>query len=227
MKKAIDITFTVVMVIVLIFAFLLVGIRLFGLKPYTVISGSMEPKYPVGSLIYVKEAGIKDLDIGDPVTYTIGNGVVVTHRIVEIIVDEDNPTVVKYRVKGNANKQADGEPVHIKNVIGKPVFHIPILGYVAYFIQHPPGTYIAICALILFIALTFLPGLFMKKESSAEAVNRDPTERKKNEELLVELQTMRTSLADMQKQMGQPTSPTPPTAPDEDTKDGAQKYDGK
>ena len=55
MQKALNIATTVVMVLVLIFAFLLVGMRIFGLKPYTVLSGSMEPKIWTGSIVYVKK----------------------------------------------------------------------------------------------------------------------------------------------------------------------------
>jgi signal peptidase len=174
MKKVIDIIFTVIMIVVLILGFLIAGVRLFGLKPYAVISGSMEPTYHVGSLIYVKKATASDLKVGDPITYYLPNGTVVTHRIVEVIPDEDDLTVVRYRTKGDANNTADGEPVHINNIIGKPVFSIPLIGYISYFVQNPPGSYIVIIIVAALILLSFIPNLYdnmiasnKKKEESA------------------------------------------------------------
>ncbi len=198
MKKAIDITVTVVMVLVLTFAFLLVGVRLFGLTPYTVISGSMEPSIPVGSLIYVRKTTAGELKVGDPVTYVMQNGVVVTHRIIEILPDEDNPTVVRYRVKGDANEDPDGDPVHISNVIGKPVFTLPLLGYVAYFVQHPPGRYIVICLLIITVMLSFIPNLVDGIKEYKKDDQQTDSELKESEELLNQLKAMRQTLAEKQ-----------------------------
>ena len=162
MKKVLDVASTTVMILVLVFAFLLVGVRLFGVAPYTVLSGSMEPEYHVGSLIYVKKASVKELTVGVPITYMMENGVVVTHRIIEVLPDEDNPTVVRYRTKGDANDDPDGTLVHIENVIGRPVFTIPLLGYVAYFVQTPPGSYIVLAVIASFLLLAFLPDLLLK-----------------------------------------------------------------
>ena len=52
---------TVLVAIVVLFALLLVGVRLFGIQVYSIISGSMEPEYPVGSLIYVKPAEASEI----------------------------------------------------------------------------------------------------------------------------------------------------------------------
>ena len=198
MKKFMDIFVTVLMIVIFIFAFLIVGMRLFGLKPYAVISGSMEPTYHVGSMIYVKKTTAAELKVGDPITYVINGGTVVTHRIVEVLPDEDNPTVVRYRVKGDANKTADGEPVHINNVIGKPVFTIPLIGYVAYYVQNPPGCYILIIVLMSLFILSFIPNIYehAKKyvaekeeravEAAAESETDDPAKLKEAYEKLIE-----------------------------------------
>jgi len=168
MKKATDIIFTVAMSLVIILAVLIAGVRIFGLMPYAVISGSMEPEYPVGSLIYVKKVPVSELVEDVPITYVIEGGTVVTHRIVEVLPDEDNPTVVRFRVKGDANDYVDGNPVHINNVIGKPVMKIPLLGYVFYFVQHPPGCYIMIAAIALLMLAAFLPDLISRIISEGE-----------------------------------------------------------
>ena len=159
MKKVCDVIFTAIIVIVVIFAFLIVGIRLFGLKPYVVTSGSMEPNYPVGSLVYVKKCEPDELKVNDTITYVIKSGTVVTHRIVEVIPDEDNPDVVRYKTKGDANDHPDGTPVHFNNILGKVTFSIPIIGFIAYFVQTPPGSYLLIVVLLLLVLLSFLPNI--------------------------------------------------------------------
>ena len=131
-----------------------------GLRPFVVLSGSMEPTYQTGSLIYVKEVDPFRLEANDVITFMLDENTVATHRIVEVVPDEEDPTVVRFRTKGDANDAVDGGLVHYKNVIGSPVFTIPKLGYVANYIQNPPGTYIAIAGGAFLLMLVFLPDLF-------------------------------------------------------------------
>ena len=145
--------------IVVLLAIALVGVRLIGLQPYVVLSGSMLPTYEVGSLIYVKSVDYRELKVGDPITYMISQDTVVTHRIIEVLVDEENPDTIRYFTQGDANAVADGSSVHYKNIIGKPVFSIPYLGYVSNYIQNPPGMYVAIAAGAFLILLVFLPDI--------------------------------------------------------------------
>ena len=142
---------TIMVVIAMILAFLIAGIRLFGLQPMGVLSGSMEPTYSTGSLIYVKDVDYRDLDVRDVITYKSGKSIV-THRIIEVV----NEGGVKFRTQGDANDNADATLVSPGNVLGKVVFSIPFMGYVANFIQHPPGTYWAIAFSVLLIAFVFI-----------------------------------------------------------------------
>ena len=164
LKKIWNIFTTVLTVIAILLAVALVGIRLFGLQVFSVLSGSMEPNYHVGSLIYVKEVDYHELKSGDVITYMLDEDLVATHRIVDVFPDQDDPSVLRYQTKGDANEAADGTLVHYKNVIGTPVFTIPYLGYVADFIQKPPGTYAAIAIGAVLLALMFLPDLFREEE---------------------------------------------------------------
>lgn len=160
MKKILNIITTILVSVVVVFAILLVGVRVIGLKPYVVLSGSMEPTYHVGSLIYVKNVDPHKLESGDVITFMLDEDTVATHRIVEVVPDDTDPSVVRFRTKGDANDAEDGALVHYRNVIGSPIFTIPKLGYVANYIQNPPGTYIAISAGALLLLLVFLPDLF-------------------------------------------------------------------
>ena len=150
--------------IVVLLAIALVGVRLIGLKPFVVLSGSMQPVYNVGSLIYVKSVDYKTLQVGDDITYMISDDTVVTHRIIEVLVDEEDPDTIRYFTQGVANDVPDGLSVHYMNIIGKPVFSIPYLGYVSNYIQNPPGMYVAIAAGAILIMLVFLPDIFADDE---------------------------------------------------------------
>jgi len=151
---------TLLVAAAVVLAVTLAGVRLVGLQVFTVLSGSMEPVYHVGSLIYVKTVDAAELKIDDDITFMLDEDTVATHRIVGIVPDENDPSVLRFRTKGVANEQEDGSLVHCKNVIGKPIFTIPFLGYVANYIQNPPGTYIAVSIGAVVMFLVFLPDLF-------------------------------------------------------------------
>ena len=165
-KKIWDWISGILVAVVVLLAIALVGVRVVGLQPYVVLSGSMEPTYHVGSLIYVKAVDYKELTVGDPITYMVSQDTVVTHRIIEVLVDEEDPNTIRYFTQGDANDVPDGSSVHYKNIIGKPVFSIPYLGYVSNYIQNPPGSYVSIAAGALLILLVFLPDIFAEDESS-------------------------------------------------------------
>ena len=99
-KKIINTLSTLLIVLVFIMAFLIAGVRLIGYTPYTVLSGSMEPTFHVGSLIYVKEVDPTTLKVGDPLTFTFSNGTIVTHKIIDII-EADTP--VRFHRPKNGN----------------------------------------------------------------------------------------------------------------------------
>lgn len=159
-KRIWNIFTTLIVVIVALLAIALVGVRLFGLQTFAVLSGSMEPTYHTGSLLYVKKTDYKQLEPGDVITFMLNEDTVATHRIVEVQPDDEDPEVLRYQTKGDANNAPDGKLVHYKNVLGTPVFSIPKLGYVANYIQKPPGSYIAISVGAILIILVFLPDLF-------------------------------------------------------------------
>lgn len=124
-----------------------------------VLTGSMEPNYHVGSMVYVKEVEPETLKEGDVITFRISDNTVVTHRIVEI--DKEAQTVT---TKGDANNANDGNPVAYANIVGKADFNIPYLGYLAIYAKTPVGIG-AICGvLVLIILLTFLPEILSGDE---------------------------------------------------------------
>lgn len=107
----------------LILAVFFVGLRVTGFKPYNIETQSMEPDYPVNTLIYVKEVSFDDLSEGDVITYVNQSGTAVTHRIVAI--DTNDRSV---RTKGDANEFEDIMDVNEENIVGKVYFGIPLIG---------------------------------------------------------------------------------------------------
>jgi len=164
LKKIWNITSTILVVVIVLCAVFLMGSRLLGFKCYTVISGSMEPEYSVGDLIYVKEVDVNSIKVGDPITFILNEDLVVaTHRVVRI--DAENQ---RFYTKGDVNEIEDSEPVHFNNVIGVPQFSIPKLGYVSDFIQNPPGMYITIGVGIILILIVFVPDMISKKKKDED-----------------------------------------------------------
>lgn len=165
---------TLIVILIVILAILLGGVRLVGLRPFAVLSGSMEPTYHVGSLIYVKPCGPEDVQVGDPITFVLDeNLTVATHRVIDIDPDGEH-----FYTKGDANDAADGAPVYYKNLIGRPVFTIPYLGYFSNWITNPPGMYVAIAAAGVFLILLFLPDVLKK----ADEADQRAAEKKKEKE---------------------------------------------
>lgn len=168
-KKTANILSTLAVILALVLVLLLVAPRVFGMHVFTVLSGSMEPSYPVGSLIYVKSVDPFQLKEGDVITFLLDEDTVATHRIVDIVPDDEEDSVIRFRTKGDANDAEDGSLVHCRNVVGTPIFTIPKLGFFADYIQHPPGMYIAISAAAIVLLILLLPDLlFREKEANPD-----------------------------------------------------------
>lgn len=150
-----------------IIAFLLVAIitipNLFGVKQYVVLSGSMEPSIPTGSVVFVN-SNDKNIEVGDIFTYYVdmtNEKVNVTHRAIEVT---DSYVVPK----GDANENSDGQ-IELSRVIGKVVFYIPKLGYLISK-SASKGRTIVIGWIIFLNVVSFLLSYFAKTKSR-EIVN--------------------------------------------------------
>ncbi len=195
LKKIWNTVSTALVVLMVLCAVFLMGSRLLGFRCFNIISPSMEPKYGVGDLIYVKEVNPATIKKGDVITFIINEDLVVgTHRVVRV--DAENQ---RFYTKGDANEIEDQNPVHFNNVIGVPKFSIPKLGYVSDFVQNPPGMYITIGVGIVLILAVFLPDMIGKKkveenEETAVAQTEIDTAAEENEKLKAELAQLRAEL---------------------------------
>jgi signal peptidase I len=89
------------------FLFLAVGPRLLGYQTSTMLTGSMAPLINAGDVVVSVPTAVSSLKTGDIITYGIPaeDRRVETHRIIEIIRNDDGTTAV--RTKGDANNGAD------------------------------------------------------------------------------------------------------------------------
>ncbi len=162
-KKISGIVSTVILVIALLFVALFFGGRLFGYRPYVVLSGSMEPTYPTGSLLIVQDAVASDVAAGDPITFRLDDSTVATHRVVRIDTEEE-----QFVTKGDNNDFED-TPISFDKLVGKPVYSVAGLGYAIGWVTQPTGKYIALAVLALCSLLLLLP----------ELLGADKTEKRK------------------------------------------------
>lgn len=140
---------------------------LLGCKSMAVISGSMEPEIPVGSIVIVKEVEPEELEPGDVISYTLTGSTMVTHRILAI--DEEKQTVT---TKGDANEAEDGNPVSYDRIVGREIFHVPYLGYLSMYIKTPLGIAGGCVVLMILIILNFLPSALEPEEKKRQEKKR-------------------------------------------------------
>ncbi len=116
-----------------------------GYKPLVVLSGSMEPAFPVGSIIYYSKVDPSELKVGDVITFRPNGGEnMVTHRIHSI---QDN----KFETKGDANSAVDPVLLEYQDIVGKDLeVCVPYLGYYVRFInQH---LYVIVVVVIILVS---------------------------------------------------------------------------
>lgn len=160
-KKIWNAVTSVLIGLMILLAALLWGFQLLGYQVLVVQSPSMEPDYGVGSLVYVKPVDPEQLQVGDVITFQLGGGVRGTHRIIEVL-NEDGS--LSFRTKGDANEEADNNPVLPENILGQVKFTVPWLGFLVTYIQQPPGIYVAVSAAALLLLLTVLPDFIFSED---------------------------------------------------------------
>ncbi len=107
--------------------------RLMGREAYNVVSGSMEPSIPEGSLIYVRPVEWNEIAQGDIIAFRRG-GAVVTHRVMQVRVVEGD-----FVTKGDANASEDLTTVPFSELLGMVERHLPRMGDLAAFLTTVVG----------------------------------------------------------------------------------------
>ncbi len=149
--------------IAIILAFLpLTFPRVLGWEVYEVVSGSMEPAIPVGSVIYVKAASPEEIAVGDIIAFQ-KNGSVITHRVAEL-----HPEEKEFITKGDANRTEDLTPTPYGSLIGKEVFHLPYAGGLMTMLSGTAGKVYAVLFAVCGVLLRMLGGILEKQGGKKE-----------------------------------------------------------
>lgn len=162
---------SVILGMLVLLAVLTVGVPfVLGAEPYTVLTGSMRPNMPPGSLIGARPTPFADIRVGDVVTYQMASGqpAVVTHRVVGTVQDGNGERMLVTR--GDANDVADENPVRGVQVRGVVVYAVPFLGYPGALVAGTTRSVLALVigsAVIAYGALVILVGEVRSRRATA------------------------------------------------------------
>ncbi len=135
--------------------------RVFGLHIYTVVSGSMEPAIPTGSLVYVRETSPEQVGAEEVIAFygVRDSASIITHRVVE-----NRVVMGEFITKGDANQTEDMNPIPYENFIGSVVYSIPALGRAAELLTSHDGKLVAGAVIAAALLLQGLAVLTERKE---------------------------------------------------------------
>jgi signal peptidase len=162
--KIISFIGTLTMVVMIVLGLGVAIPHLLGYDQYVVVSGSMEPAIPVGSLVMAKDVEPAELKTGDVIVFydEMHTDIPVTHRVVENRVDEREVVT-----KGDANASNDLSPIIYENIDGKVAFHIPRVGMVVGLFGTVLGKFSALMIIVAGYLLT-LVGSSLSKNGKSE-----------------------------------------------------------
>jgi signal peptidase len=143
---------------------LLVVPKLVGGVPITILSGSMRPTMPPGTVIVVRPVEPQRIRIGDVVTYqaTSDKPMLVTHRVTEVTRSPEGR--LGFTLQGD-NNDAPDEPVRPEQIRGRVIYAVAYFGWVTNRLNTGDGpvhTRWAAYALMGYGALAFLRGTFAR-----------------------------------------------------------------
>lgn len=115
--------------VVVVLALAVVVPRLGGATSYTILTGSMRPSMPPGTLVVVKPVKPEQIRVGDVITYQLKSGdpTVATHRVVSVGYNLAGD--LEFRTKGDANNAQDPWVVRPVQVKGVRWYAVPYLAW--------------------------------------------------------------------------------------------------
>ena len=152
---------TILLIVLILGCIPLTVPKAFGYNIYTVISGSMEPTIPVGSLVYVKYQEPETIQKKDVIAFYGAKDAssIVTHRVVT-----NKKLSGEFITKGDANQTKDMNPVNYNNYMGKVVLSIPVIGGIAQSLTTGSGKIALFCSIAFILLLEILGSLLHKVE---------------------------------------------------------------
>lgn len=132
---------------------------------FTVVSGSMVPKYNIGDVLISKQVDSSTIKVGDTISYLGKSGdfknKVITHKVVGIEPQSDGTYL--FRTKGLANLVED-PVVSESQVYGVVIYKSVILSWIYKIVVTNIGFYIFIILPLLFVIGSELISTLLDKE---------------------------------------------------------------
>ncbi len=162
--------------VVLLLALNLVVPRLTRTVPLTVLTGSMSPQMPAGSLVLVRATDADTLEVGDVITFETApnSGRFVTHRITEV---HDDGKDLTFTTKGDANPGADVDRVPEAAVRGRVAWHVPYIGGISDQLRSPSAVGVVVLGSGLMFGISTLRERKQRRRADGGPVESGGAER--------------------------------------------------
>ena len=157
---------TIIVIMVIFMCIPFVVPKVIGVNVYEVVTSSMAPELPVGSVVYVQTCKADEVKVGDIISFYVGTDEenIISHRVVEINVDEQGDFF--FITKGDANSDIDSMQVDVKHFVGKVKFKINNISWLVRLFDTSTGIIILIGLIIISLCLNIASDLINKKVSS-------------------------------------------------------------
>jgi signal peptidase len=168
MRKRIKEIVSIVIVVALLTPAIIFAIPFIvdGYYSSVIMSSSMEPAIPIGSIVVVKRVNPDDVKVGNIIVFQRSDSKTL-HRVIDKIVENGS---YYFKTKGDANEDPDPWIVQPEQVQGSLLLTIPYYGYLIYFAGTPIGFILmVIIPAILLIANEIRKIIQLKKEKKFSA----------------------------------------------------------
>jgi signal peptidase len=174
-SAAVGLSVGILLLVIALAGVLLVVPKVSGSVPLTILTQSMEPTLPPGTLIVVRPVDTATLEVGDVATYQIRSGdpAVITHRITAIASESDGTRTFTFQ--GDNNASPDSLPVTEAQIQGRVWYSVPLVGWANQAVNGQARSWIipaAAVALLCYAAITIITGAVQtRRKRSASAAD--------------------------------------------------------
>ena len=185
LKKAVSIfqwLLTAILVLVVLLLIFTVFNPIKSFQIFRVMSGSMEPKIKVGSVVFVQKVKPETLKEGNIITFTSREdpNISITHRL---IATEEKEGQTVFKTRGDANNSDDITETLPGQIKGKVVFSLPFLGYLSVWIRKPLGFGLLVILPALLIIISEILNIKKAIEKEVEKKYAEPEKQQKSKSI--------------------------------------------
>lgn len=179
-KAVIAIFIVLIMALIMIQKFSNNNLSLGGYRLFTIITGSMEPKYNVGDMVLAKEVKASDIEVYDDVVYNGKEddfaGKIVAHQVIK---KEMKNGKYSFVTKGIANTTED-PVINEDQIIGKIIYKTYVLSFISKIVNNVYGFYFLLFVPI--VVLVFIEIIKIIEEKKEERMEKENNKKEDDEE---------------------------------------------